>query len=63
MIMMGLCSRPEEDLNAWKQFGPETTWVGRLGGDGFWMRDYGGPSRSPFWRTPEESGKGIGSVC
>ena len=39
MIMMGLCSRPEEDLNAWKQFGPETTWVGRLGGDGFWMRD------------------------
>jgi hypothetical protein len=26
------------------------------------MRDYGGPSRSPFWRTPEESCKGLGSV-
>jgi hypothetical protein len=44
---MGLCSRPGEDPNASKQFGPETTWaialclydptVGRLGGDGFWM--------------------------
>jgi hypothetical protein len=22
----------------------------------------GGPSRSPFWRTPEESCKGLGSV-
>jgi hypothetical protein len=44
---MGLCSRPGEDPNDWKQFGPETTWassvpvwVGRLGGDGFWVRDY-----------------------
>jgi hypothetical protein len=32
--------------------------VGRLGGEGFWVRDYGGgvrvgptgPGRSPFWR-------------
>jgi hypothetical protein len=24
---MGLCSRPGEDPNAWKQFGPETTWA------------------------------------
>ena len=39
-------------------------WVGRLGGDGFWMGDYGGggPSRSPFWRTPKESCKGLGSM-
>jgi hypothetical protein len=28
------------------------------------MGDYGGgnPSRSPFWRTPEESCKGLGSM-
>ena len=24
---MGLCSRPREDPNAWKQFGPEPTWA------------------------------------
>ena len=38
--------------------------VGRLGVDGFWMRDYagGGPGRPPCWRTLEESSKGLGSV-
>ena len=37
--------------------------VGRLGVDGFWIRDYGGgPGRPPCWRTLEESCKGLGSV-
>ena len=38
--------------------------VGRLGVDGFWVGDYGGggPCRPPFWRTLEESCKGLGSV-
>ena len=43
--------------------GAVSEWVGRLGSEGFWVGEYGGsPSRSPFWRTPEESGKGLGSV-
>ena len=38
--------------------------VGRLGVDGFWIRDYGGggPGRPPCWRTLKESCKGLGSV-
>ena len=37
--------------------------VGRLGVDGFWIRDYGGgPGKPPCWRTLEESCKGLGSV-
>jgi len=38
--------------------------VGRLGVNGFWVRDYGGggPGRPPCWRTLEESCKGLGSV-
>ena len=38
--------------------------VGRLGVDGFWVRDYGGgvPGRPPCWRTLKESRKGLVSV-
>ena len=38
--------------------------VGRLGVDGFWVRDYGGgvPGRPPCWRTLKESCKVLGSV-
>jgi len=41
-----------------------TATVGRLGVDGFWVRDYGGggPGKPPCWRTLEESCKGLGSV-
>jgi hypothetical protein len=66
---MGLCSRPREDPNACKQFGPEPTWAiepryrppGQQWIPGEGLRG-GVPSRSPFWRTPEESCKGLGSV-
>ena len=57
---MGLCSRPGEDPNAWKQFGPDYSWVSsgspdpgsRLGSNGFWVGDYGGGVRvgRPFPR-------------
>jgi hypothetical protein len=30
--------------------------------DSGWGTTGGGPSRSPFWRTPKESWKGLGSV-
>ena len=30
--------------------------------DSGWGTTGGGPSRSPFWRTPKESCKGLGSV-
>ena len=66
---MGLCSRPGEDHNAWKLFGPEPTraiepqhrlpvqrWI--LGGG---LRG-GGPGRPPFWRTLKESSTGLGLV-
>jgi len=38
--------------------------IGRLGSNGFWMGDYGGGGlgRTPFWRTLEESCKGLGKV-
>ena len=32
--------------------------IGRLGSDGFWIKDYKGgvpSSRPPFWRTPDQS--------
>ena len=50
---MGPCSRPGEDPNVWKQFGPGylgnsavPEWVGRLGGKGLWMGDYRGRGRA-----------------
>ena len=61
---MGLCSRPKEDPNAWKQFGPTRAiepWHWQPGILGGGLRG-GGPGRSPFWRTLEESCKGLGSV-
>jgi len=66
---MRLCSRPGEDPNAWKQFRPEPTWAiepryrppGQQWILGQGLRG-GGPGRSPVWRTPEESCKGLGSV-
>jgi len=63
------CSRPEEDANAWKQFGQEPTWAiePRYRPPGQrWILDAGlrggGPSRLPFWGTLEESCNGLGSV-
>jgi len=57
------CSNKHTHPNAWKQFGPEPTramslGIGRLGSDGFWIKDYKGgvlSSRPPFWRTPDQS--------
>ena len=67
---MGLCGRPGAPMpgnkSGRRQPGnsavPST--VGRLGVDGFWMRDYGGggPGKPPCWRTLKESCKGLGSV-
>ncbi len=66
---MGLSSRPGEDSSAWKQFGPEPTRAieprHRPPGQR-WILDGGlrgrGPGRPPFWRTLEESCKGLGSL-
>jgi hypothetical protein len=66
---MGPCSRPGEEC-------PETiraqsyvvnsavpSTVGRLGGEGFWVVDYGGGAgRPPFWRTPVWPRKGLGPL-
>jgi hypothetical protein len=52
--------------NAWKQFGLKPhLGIGRLGSEGFWVRNYGGGGsgcRPPFWRTPVEPHKGLGPV-
>ena len=56
---MGPCSRPGEDPNALKQFGPEpgpssseSLGIVLLRNEGFWMGNYvGGGGQPPFWRT------------